>query len=734
MPIDHSHLPKVQSGPMTSMARLTFVWSGIILLVTVGVCTAQSAPKQPGRPLPLLGPAVSFIYNNGPTNRPLNGPDPQLVLKALCIRLTTTNGVCFDTEALRYISGWSGGFLDISKTSIAGSPQGSSPVFPDGTKTFSVSRSDRRPSFGHYLGHYLHGERVVLSYRLGESRILDAPDIETTSSSSFFARTLLIGPSKTPVRLFISNNQDVTLLDPIGNARLESDAEQTAYLVVPPINRPILVKVGIGGRKLNLNPPINPADFTNGGPAQWSTPIVTHGNLGHESGPYAVDTVTLPELNPWNSWMRISALDFFGDGRCAVCTLSGDVWIVSGLDASLGQLNWKRFATGLYEPLGLRIVNDTVHVLGRDRVTRLHDLNQDGEADFYESFNSDLEVYPTYHAYAFDLQTDRAGNFYFATDGNMVDPFLARHGSLLKLSADGSKLEEFATGFRAANGLSVGPNDEITVSDNQGHWTPSSKISWVRRGGFYGYGGDPRQPRFATFQKERPSTQFDQPLCWLPMSADNSSGGQIWVESDRWGLPRGSLLHTSYGKCTLFSVLYENIGGTMQGGVWQFPLKFASGIMRGHFNPADGQLYVGGLKGWQTSAVHDGALQRVRYTGKPLSQPTALHVSGDRISITFGVPLNVQSASDPANYSITQWNYHWTSKYGSDSWSVADPTRKGEDPVEVRSASVSPDGRTVILTTQPLQPVMQMKVKFSITTVDGTSLIQEIDNTIHRTR
>ncbi len=735
-PIDQGNRPKVQSRLMTSIARLSSKWMGILFLAatTTIFCLAQSTPQKPGRPLPVLGSAVEFIFNNGPTNRPLNGPDPHLVLKALSIRLAGTYGVCFDTESLRYVCAWAGGFLDCSKTSLAGSPQGSSPVFPDGTKLFSASHGSRRPTSAHYLGHYVHGEQVVLSYRLGTTDILDVPDIETTSSGPAFVRTLKLGPSTSPVRIFVSDNPEVTLLDPSGVARLESDAGEGTYLVRAPLDRPSIVKVGIGHRPLILNPSINPADFTQGGQAQWPAPIVTRGSLGNEPGAYVVDTVALPESNPWNSRMQVSALDFFRDGRCAVCTLSGDVWIVSGLDGSFQRLSWKRFATGFYEPLGLRVVNDVIYILGRDRVTRLHDLNQDGEADFYESFNSDLEVYPTYHAYAFDLQTDRAGNFYFATDGNMVDPFLARHGSLLKLSADGSKLEEFATGFRAANGLSVGPNDEITCSDNQGHWTPSSKISWVRRGGFYGYGGDPRQARFAAFQKERPSTQFEQPLCWLPMSADNSSGGQVWVEGDRWGLPRGSLLHTSYGKCTLFSVLYENMGGSMQGGVWQFPLKFASGIMRGRFNPSDGQLYVGGLKGWQTSAVHEGALQRVRYTGKPLAQPTALHIAGDRIKITFGVPLNVAVASDPANYSITQWNYRWTSKYGSDSWSVIDPTRKGEDPVEVRSASISADGKTVTLTTQPLQAVMQMRVKFSIAAADGTTLIQEIDNTIHRVR
>jgi len=85
--------------------------------------------------------------------------------------------------------------------------------------------------------------------------------------------------------------------------------------------------------------------------------------------------------------MRLTALDFFSDGRCAVCTMNGDVWIVSNIDANLERVTWKRFATGLYEPLGLRIVDDTIYVLGRDQITRLHDLNGDGEADFYEDFN-----------------------------------------------------------------------------------------------------------------------------------------------------------------------------------------------------------------------------------------------------------------------------------------------------------------------------------------------------------
>ncbi len=704
------------------------------LLAQMTVAGAEAKPKPAGRPPMDLGPAVSFIFNNAPTNRALGMPDERLVLKALSIRLGTNAGVAFDTERLRYAAGWTGGFIDVRKSSIVASAQGSSPVFPIGTKVFSTSPSGAKPAGAKYKGHYLHGDQVVLSYSIDGTDILDLPGIETENGVTAFTRTLRINPSDKPLELFVSENSPPSLTVVSGGAGIETDANGRTLLKIPKHDRPVLLKLSVGGETVALTAPVDPEQFTQGGSARWTTPVTTQGKLGNEPGAYVVDTLALPETNPWNSWMRISALDFFNDGRCAVSTLSGDVWIVSGIDAGLQKLTWKRFATGLYEPLGLKIVNDTVHVLGRDRITRLRDFNGDGEADFYESFNSDLDVYPTYHAFIFDLHTDTAGNFYFVADGNMVDPFLPYHGSVLKVSADGSKMEEFARGFRAANGMSVGPNNEVTCSDNQGHWTPSSKISWIEHGGYYGYGGDPRQPKFAAFDKERHTEQYDAPLCWIPMNADNSSGSQIWVTSDQWGLPRGSLLHTSYGKCTLFSVMYEDVGGQKQGGVWQFPLKFSSGIMRGRFNPKDGQLYVGGLKGWQTVAREDGALQRVRYTGKPLQQPVALHIRTNGVEITFATPLNPALARDVANYGVAQWNYLRTSIYGSDSWSVADPKKKGEDEVAVKSAKLSADGRTVFLETQPLQPVMQMRVKYSLETADGALLNQEIFNTINRVK
>ena len=135
------------------------------------------------------------------------------------------------------------------------------------------------------------------------------------------------------------------------------------------------------------------------------------------------------------------------------------------------SVTWQRYATGLYQPLGLEIVDEKVIVLGRDQLTRLHDENGDGEADFYESFNHDLIDEGMPHAYAMRLQRTPDGSFVFLKSGD------GPHGSaLLQLSPDGERLEVLARGFRHPFGMGAGPSGEVTVADSEGNWVPSSKI------------------------------------------------------------------------------------------------------------------------------------------------------------------------------------------------------------------------------------------------------------------
>jgi hypothetical protein len=223
-------------------------------------------------------------------------------------------------------------------------------------------------------------------------------------------------------------------------------------------------------------------------------------------------------------------------------------------------------------------------------------------------------------------------------------------------------------------------------------------------------------------------TTTENPLCWLPYAWDNSSGSQVWVPpGDKWGPFGGDLLHLSYGKCALFKVMIDKTdAGDVQGGLVRFPLKFDSGVMRGRFNPADGQLYLCGLRGWQSEAATDAAFHRVRYTGKPVYLPKGLKVKPGGIELTFTQPLSAELANDPGSFAVEQWNYRWTSNYGSDEYSAKDPSKKGRDTVEVTSAKLLPDGKTVFIGIEGLKPVMQMVVRYDLEAADGTQMTDEV--------
>ena len=310
----------------------------------------------------------------------------------------------------------------------------------------------------------------------------------------------------------------------------------------------------------------------------------------------------MPYNNPLESRMRLGGFDFFADGTtAAVCTWDGDVWIVEGIDEDLEDITWKRFATGQHEPLGLKIVDDVIYTVADNQITRYHDLNDDGEADYYENFNNDWDLTSGFHAFCFDLHTDPQGNFYFAFGspvrggGRSFERMGRHHGSILKVSKDGSKLTRYATGLRAPNGMGVGPDGQVTSGDNEGTFVPRSPINWMTPGSFHGVVDSAADfekmkttPTVGKLHGGRPQhldpSEAPKPLAWLPKGVDNSGGGQTWVTSGKWGPFEGELLHLSYGRSALYLVVKEFVNGQIQGGV--VPLQVALHL----------QLYEGSLQ------------------------------------------------------------------------------------------------------------------------------------------
>ena len=214
---------------------------------------------------------------------------------------------------------------------------------------------------------------------------------------------------------------------------------------------------------------------------------------------------------------------------------------------------------------------------------------------------------------------------------------------------------------------------------------------------------------------------------------DSSTSGQVWVpENDtKWGPFAGHMLR---GVLRLLAVgsFFDEVNGGKQGGTFKIPLKFNSGMMRPRFNPTDGQMYVAGLRGWSSSAAKEGSLQRVRYTGKPVTMPVGIHLTKTGFEVTFSSALDPAIANDKQNFSAEWFNIVRSGSYGSPDYSVADPKKKARDPVEISGAALQPNGKTVALTIPNLKPVTNFVLKYKLKATDGSDAKGEVDYTINR--
>ncbi|MEX2175657.1 MAG: c-type cytochrome [Pirellulaceae bacterium] len=682
-----------------------------------------------------IGPFLASIV-------PIPGQPP--VEKGLSIRVGERGQatLCYDTGQATLRAGWTGGFLQFhpARYGLINSPAIA------GQLAFASPAANWEGQQVRYLGLQLAAQRVVLAASIGGTLVRESPWLEERGGLSIFTRTMQVAPAKQPLVCTIgrfagaaemvsidgvslacaSDGKNVVACGAIGSAKLaasndQNRAELRAEFPSGQADRRAKILLWSGDRDLlprlvaaikQSPPPENLDRLAQPSAPQWKAEVVTQGVVGDDpAAPYVVDTLTLPFDNPYKALMFVGGHDEFANGDIAICTVHGDVWRVSGVDDELRRLVWRRFATGLFQPLGLKIVGDQVHVLGRDQITRLLDRNADGEADDYQCVTNQYPTSAGGHDYVTCLEADSAGRLHFvhATQG------------LLRIAKDGS-VTTVATGFRNPNGMSIGPGDELTVSPQEGEWTPGSVIFEVRPGGHYGYGG-PKPGHGAR--------GYDLPLAWLPRLMDNSSGGQVWVTSDRWGPLGGQLLHLSFGKCRMSLVLREQIEGQTQGAVVELPLGFSSGIMRGRFSERDGQLYVSGLKGWASAAVDDGCLQRVRYTGRAVAMPVERATHANGLAITFSQPLERATAEDPGSYRGEQWNYRYAATYGSEDWKLSEANAEGHDPLPIRSATLLDDGRSVFLEIPNLRPAHQTSIEYSLRLAGGHPLRQTLVATTH---
>jgi putative heme-binding domain-containing protein len=403
--------------------------------------------------------------------------------------------------------------------------------------------------------------------------------------------------------------------------------------------------------------------------------------------------------------MRIGGFDFLPDGRIALSTLIGDVWLVDGIDDQLKRLRWKRIAAGLNQPLGLVVQHGKILVLGRDQLTRLHDFNGDDEADYYECMTLD---FPTAggDGFATSLNQDSSGTLYWFT-------YSHDFGVTRFEPTTDSPPTAIATGLRGTNGIGVSADGRIVLASVQeGTWTPATAIFEVRPGSYHGLMG----PR-----REHGPDGYDLPLCFVPRGIDNSAGEMAVLPNDRrLGPLAGHIIGTSFGYCQHYLILRESLGSRVQGGIVPLSGEFLSGAHRLRFQPRDGCLYVAGTDGWQSYAQAPGSLQRLRYTGRSLPLPRRIETRANGLILHFDSAINPNSVKLDRVF-CEQWNYLYSAAYGSPEYSVRQPGQRGHDRVDVKSLHLLPDGRSLFVEIPTLHPVMQLHLYTELATSDGMS-------------
>lgn len=711
-------------------------------------------------------------------------PQDNMAARTLALQLGDDAYACFDTDLLRWSVAWTGKFLPMALmaqvsykdffnknnkiAALTGDAKMATGLYPGWTleKPFTgnaARNAETEPTWapmpaeqGRWKGVYVYGNQAILNYLVGTADVAELPGSAKFEDQVAFTRTFQIDNAAKEMFLTLAevrngvgaevkgkiaylyqgvNKDSVTAIAVLGKGLMQPEIIGNQFLTVKvaasqkAVNETIVIWNGPAKLKNAFENYIKKArfsipDYKKGGPATWKETVVTKGKISPDTAAFVTDQLTLPLPNPWKRNVRVADVAFFKDGRASVVTFEGDVWMVEGIDKNLQNLKWKRFASGFHEPMSIEIVKEEVFIFGREGIVKLHDINKDGVADFYENFSNVMKQSAESREWAGDMVTAPDGTFYIAKGGSLDNgPGMtsktgkgfrsgsSQNGTIMKISRDGLSAEVIATGLRGPY-LGMHPEKGIlTASDQQGNFVPSTPIYWIKKGDYFGV-----QP--TAHRSDNP--EIAPPLTWIPHRVDRSSISQAWITGNKMGPLNGSLIHFSFGRPGLFRVLIDSASSVIQGGVSIIHADYPAPTSKGIMNPIDGQLYVAGFNLWGSTSTGISALLRLRYTGKPSYLPNTFRAGKQGVVLGFDAPLDPKLAADPANFAIKRWNYQRTEEYGSGHFKMDGSS--GEETMTAAASYLSADRKKVFLLISQMAEVMQMEVVYKLAAADGKSM------------
>ncbi|MFF8809195.1 ricin-type beta-trefoil lectin domain protein [Streptomyces omiyaensis] len=404
---------------------------------------------------------------------------------------------------------------------------------------------------------------------------------------------------------------------------------------------------------------------------------------------------TLTNLRPPGFEPQVSAMDWLPDGRLAVTTwggsntTAGEVYLLSNVTGNTGpdKVTYKKIASGLKEPMGIKHVDGKLYVSQKHELTELADTDGDEVTDRYRR----VATWPfggNFHEFGFGLLY-KDGFFYLNLSvsidygGATTDPQPApNRGTTIKVDKSTGAVSYVAGGLRTPNGIGWGPEGDMFVTDNQGGWLPSSKLVHIKQDRFFNHYTNPSGPFDG-----RPVTK---PVLWLPQNEiANSPSTPLQLAEGPFA---GQML---FGDVTYGGIqrgFLEKVGGEYQGAVFRLTQGLEAGVTRISVGP-DGALYAGGLGAggnWGQEGKLAHGLQKLTPNGTVAFDIRAMRAVPGGFALEYTQPLSAETAADLAqHYKVKQWRYAPTADYGG--------PKVDEETLPVQSAALSGDARTVTL-------------------------------------
>ena len=399
-----------------------------------------------------------------------------------------------------------------------------------------------------------------------------------------------------------------------------------------------------------------------------------------EAGFYSVSQLPVPD----GIILEVGGLAFDENGRLAVPTRRGEIWLIENPESS--NPSFHRFAQGLHEPLGIAWQNESWYVAQRGELTRITDTNNSGTADLYETVYR-WPLTGNYHEYSYGPVFLPNGDMIVILNLSWIGygaSLTEWRGWMLRISEDG-EMTPVAAGLRSPLGFGLNADGEIFYTENEGDWVGSGWMTHLEPGDFAGnpaslvWSDHPKSPislqvddiddseELTMYEQAQNIPELKLPAVWFPHTIMGISTSDILLIQNDYqvGPFAGQFLVGDQGHSKIMRVYLEEVQGEYQGVVFGFREGFSSGIVKLEWSP-NNDVFVGMTnRGWGSRGRESFGIERLSWNGEIPFEIQKINAESNGFTITFTKPVDHHSAMEISNYSITDFTYEYNADYGS---------------------------------------------------------------------